>query len=114
MFESNPIFKIFGSFLDSSIITIFYKDKAKNMYLARVFQKNIKLFETSIGVSETLPSFSEIEKFLIPCSESQEVKKQLSFHRYFQLNKSFLLCIFSIFEILTARSFDVFVIYIYT
>lgn len=88
-------------------ISFFYQDQAKFLHLESVYQKNVNFFINSTGISNHLPSFSELEQFLIPCLK---FKKRFSFNHWFRGSKECLFCFISMYEIMSSKSFDHFVI----
>jgi len=74
--------------------------------VSSIFQKNVNLFKNSIGLSDKLPDFQELKEFLTP---PDEMKETLSFDDFFERSKVFFMWLFSVYEIMTCKSFDSFV-----
>lgn len=93
-----------------SSLSFFYEDPSKCSHLTSIFQKNVKMFENSFGISSSqLPSLLEIQNFCFQFS--LENKNQSSFKELFIIWKECWIWLISIYEILFNKWFLCFVIW---
>ena len=91
------------------LYSLFYtKEESPYDFLASTFKKNMNLLK-DCEEPQFLPPFWQIEEFFVNSFNVQN--SPMTVKQYFKDGKKFLICLFSIYEILSQKvSFDCFVI----
>ncbi len=93
----------------STLFSFFYNDESRFQTLTSHYQKNVDLFDKKIDLSNEIPSYFEIGRFLVTLNTAKTNQRPLEFKLFFKMFKECLLCVISIYEITYEKSFDTFV-----